>query len=405
MPFAASDAPTPPAGGTTSPDTTGTPSTTRARRRRRPLVVAALAAVLVATGGTLAVAAAHKTVTLDVDGATTRVSTFAGSVDGLLAEQSLELDARDLVSPAADTPLASGDEIVVRRARQVVLETEGEREHVWTTALSAQEALRSFEARGTDVRLVASRSGERADLSLVLDVDGPVDVVVDGTTHEVADGSAGLPEVLDALGITLGDLDRVHVDRADETGRVTVTIQRVVADERTTVTEVPFETVTHRTDELYRGQSEVAQEGVPGEHTAVHRVIVVDGQDESSLLVREGVTRAPVEKVVRQGTKARPAPAPVASTGAGAAAGGGGVGGDVWAALAQCESGGNPSIVSRNGLYHGLYQFSVSTWQSVGGTGLPSQASAAEQTERAQILQARSGWGQWPACSRKLGLR
>ena len=53
----------------------------------------------------------------------------------------------------------------------------------------------------------------------------------------------------------------------------------------------------------------------------------------------------------------------------------------------------------------GLYQFSVATWQSVGGAGLPSQASPAEQTTRAQILQARSGWGQWPACSRKLGLR
>ena len=29
----------------------------------------------------------------------------------------------------------------------------------------------------------------------------------------------------------------------------------------------------------------------------------------------------------------------------------------------------------------------------------------AEQIHRAQILQQRSGWGQWPACSRRLGLR
>jgi hypothetical protein len=40
----------------------------------------------------------------------------------------------------------------------------------------------------------------------------------------------------------------------------------------------------------------------------------------------------------------------------------------------------------------------------VGGSGLPSDASAAEQTMRAQILQQRAGWGQWPACARKLGL-
>ena len=76
----------------------------------------------------------------------------------------------------------------------------------------------------------------------------------------------------------------------------------------------------------------------------------------------------------------------------------------MWAALAQCESGGNPTAVSANGLYYGLYQFSLSTWASVGGSGLPSQASPAEQTMRAQTLQARSGWGQWPHCASTLGL-
>lgn len=77
----------------------------------------------------------------------------------------------------------------------------------------------------------------------------------------------------------------------------------------------------------------------------------------------------------------------------------------VWHALAKCESGNNPTIVSSNGLYYGLYQFSLSTWRSVGGSGLPTQASRDEQTNRARILQARSGWGQWPHCSAKLGLR
>lgn len=78
--------------------------------------------------------------------------------------------------------------------------------------------------------------------------------------------------------------------------------------------------------------------------------------------------------------------------------------GSVWHQLAMCESGGRVNVVSSNGKYHGLYQFLPSTWRSVGGSGLPSQASAEEQTMRAQILQARSGWGQWPQCARKLGL-
>jgi uncharacterized protein YabE (DUF348 family) len=72
-----------------------------------------------------------------------------------------------------------------------------------------------------------------------------------------------------------------------------------------------------------------------------------------------------------------------------------------WDALAQCESGGNPRAVNPAG-YYGLYQFSVSTWRSVGGSGMPHHASPGEQTHRAQILYSRSGRSPWPNCGRYL---
>lgn len=66
--------------------------------------------------------------------------------------------------------------------------------------------------------------------------------------------------------------------------------------------------------------------------------------------------------------------------------------------IAACESGGDPRIVSSNGLYHGKYQFSVDTWASVGGRGMPSEAPEIEQDYRAALLYERSGPGQWPVC-------
>ncbi len=72
-----------------------------------------------------------------------------------------------------------------------------------------------------------------------------------------------------------------------------------------------------------------------------------------------------------------------------------------WAALARCESGGNPRAVNAAG-YYGLYQFSPSTWRSVGGNGLPSRASASEQTARAQTLFRRAGSSPWPHCGPRL---
>lgn len=77
--------------------------------------------------------------------------------------------------------------------------------------------------------------------------------------------------------------------------------------------------------------------------------------------------------------------------------------GSVWDRLAQCESGGNWNINTGNGYYGGL-QFTPGTWASVGGSGLPHEASREEQIARAQTLAERRGYSPWPACSAKLGL-
>ena len=79
-------------------------------------------------------------------------------------------------------------------------------------------------------------------------------------------------------------------------------------------------------------------------------------------------------------------------------------GGSVWDQLAQCESGGNWSINTGNGYYGGL-QFSQSSWNAAGGSGSPANASREEQIRVAENLKSMQGWGAWPACSAKLGLR
>lgn len=79
-------------------------------------------------------------------------------------------------------------------------------------------------------------------------------------------------------------------------------------------------------------------------------------------------------------------------------------GGSVWDQLAQCESGGNWSINTGNGYYGGL-QFSQSSWTAAGGTGSPQNASREQQIAVATTLQSMQGWGAWPSCSAKLGLR
>jgi len=66
-------------------------------------------------------------------------------------------------------------------------------------------------------------------------------------------------------------------------------------------------------------------------------------------------------------------------------------------AIAACESGGDYSASTGNGFY-GAYQFTQSTWESVGGTGNPAAAPPAEQDKRAAMLYAQAGSTPWPVC-------
>jgi len=71
--------------------------------------------------------------------------------------------------------------------------------------------------------------------------------------------------------------------------------------------------------------------------------------------------------------------------------------------LAQCESSGRWNLDTGNGYYGGL-QFSASTWQSLGGTGKPSDHSREEQIAIGRKEWEARGWSAWPACSRQVGL-
>ena len=78
-----------------------------------------------------------------------------------------------------------------------------------------------------------------------------------------------------------------------------------------------------------------------------------------------------------------------------------------WDALAQCESGGNWHINTGNGFSGGL-QFSSGTWRAYGGGSFASTADKASREQQISVaakVAASQGWGAWPSCSYKAGIR
>ena len=79
--------------------------------------------------------------------------------------------------------------------------------------------------------------------------------------------------------------------------------------------------------------------------------------------------------------------------------------GSVWDKIAQCESGGNWSINTGNGFYGGL-QFTPRHLARVRRhRACRTTPAARQQIAVAKKVQAAQGWGAWPACTGKLGLR
>lgn len=375
---------------------------------RRIVISAAsgLSVAVLAVAGA-GVAMAHHDVTLEVDGVAVPISGFNSDVADVLGAAGVTLAAHDLVAPALDQPVENGQTIVVRTAKPYTLTVDGRIVQAWSTGDSAQDVLE--DAAGGDTTIMAADRSMSREALPVLGAGGTVSVTADGTTTQVeTTADEGATEILAKAGVKVSAIDRVAMKAADS--GVTLEVTRVSRGERT-----EDETIAHTTEQrddadLEKGQTQVVQEGKDGSISTTYYEETRDGKATVSVKTAEQRTE-PVTEIVAVGTKepvvATSAPAASGSSSSSSASTGGTATGSapegVWSALAQCESGGNPATNTGNGFY-GLYQFTLSTWQAMGGSGLPSDASAAEQTQRAQALQARAGWGQWPGCAASLGL-
>jgi uncharacterized protein YabE (DUF348 family) len=379
-------------------ETTEMPGTP-APNRRRTLWLAAGATVgagALAVGGFFALTS---TVALTVDGETSTVYTTADTVGDLLERKDLDTTERDLVVPGDDTELTDGSEVAVAFARPVDVDVDGEAERIWSTALSVDDLLDELGIR-SGAQTSVSRSASIGREGLSIEIRTPKDVTVTvvgeeststdvtttGVTAQEAIADAEIVLAADAVieggaDARIADGDEVRVLQA-----WTTTSEKAV--------ELPFSTEVKKDSSLYAGESVVDRAGQVGEEKQTIEESFVGTESQGREVVARETVREPVTRIVREGTKERPS-APAVSTGS------------VWDSLAQCESGGNWSINTGNGFYGGL-QFTRSTWLAYGGGQYAPTANLASREQQiaiaSKVRDARGGYGDWPACSAKLGL-
>ncbi|MEV5575743.1 transglycosylase family protein [Spirillospora sp. NPDC052269] len=208
-------------------------------------------------------------------------------------------------------------------------------------------------------------------------------IMVDTARTEVMTTGQTVQQVLDQAHIALGRFDLVNPAKTAAPEN-TIKVTRLLSKPQTKTVTTDPPTVKKKMSSLAPFSQKELRKGKP-------EIKIV----QTAWVKRKGKK---VKAVIFQKLKQKAVPRIL---GVGPESGGGGDAAKLnWAGLAKCESGGNPRSVNPAG-YYGLYQFSLPSWASVGGSGKPSDAPAAEQTYRAQLLYKRVGgrWqGQWPNC-------
>ncbi len=371
--------------------------------KRLIIVIVSATLILGSAIAAIAYVAARKTVTVSVDGSTTKVSTFAGTVADVLQSQGITIGKHDAVEPSLSSAVNDGTLIAVSYGRPLTLTVDGSKQRYWTTATTVNQALAQIGQRFSYAAdLSESRSFFIGRSGLKLVVDTPKRVLVkDGAAPAKAMTTTALSvnEALVDLKLTVD-----HNDKVSPPGRTTIhdgskiVITRISIRTRTALRPVSYATVVRDDSSMFTGQSRLVRAGSTGRDRVTYKVERSNGKLVKTRIVKRVEVRSPVTQIEVRGTKVRPQPpAPPVTTG----------GSTVWDAIASCESGGNWAINTGNGYYGGL-QFLQSTWLANGGgayASLPSDATREEQIAIAtKIRDAAGGYSPWPACASSLGL-
>jgi uncharacterized protein YabE (DUF348 family) len=358
---------------------------------RRPLISLVLSALLLPLLGF------PPSVLLDVDGSTVLTRAPVATVAEALAVAGLELDPGDAVLPGVAASVTDGLAVSITRAVDVMLVVDGRRIAVRTPDSTVGGVLL---ASGTVPRIspqasiVPSWDTPLDDGDVVRVTNAwPVSVVERSGYRSVWTTARNVDELLRELDVEVSWLDRIEPQRDTPIeGPLTVTIARVELVEERIESRIASGRERIEDPTLMRGIVRVREAGREGRQVETIVVTLVDGVEESRLVTERVVLAEPVTRVERVGTMVNPNDS-------------------IWDAMARCEAGGRWDAVRRVNSrlsYYGGLQFHPDTWDRNRPADFPAFANEASRDQQivvAERVLARQGWGAWPSCARRLGLR
>jgi uncharacterized protein YabE (DUF348 family) len=379
------------------PDYNGPPETDQpagesiGRRWKKRFLKATIAAILLsATGGAATAVAMNKDVTVDVDGHDAHIRTYDSTVGAVLADEGYKIGPHDMLSPSPNAPVTDGGKIMLQRGRLLRMTVDGVQQEQWTQSQNLGDALRQLNMVPAGAWVSMGPNNAIPLSGMAVEIRTQKTITLNdgaGVPRKVTSTDATIGDLLHDQGISLGPNDAVSPSLSlplksgmqisiSRNGTSIMTVTQPIA--------APVQTIQDST--MNEGTQTVTNPGSAGSEIVTYRVTKHNGRETGRTQLSVQITKQPVAKVIRAGTKAQ-------------------AGDAIWDEIAQCESGGDWSIDTGNGYYGGL-QFNSATWASNGGTAYApeaNQATKAQQIAIADKVRAARGYEPWQ-CAGELGI-
>ncbi|XGZ11821.1 ubiquitin-like domain-containing protein [Peribacillus sp. RS7] len=271
------------------------------------MAIAICSAILVSTAlGILIYQGTKHTVTIMLDGKKEVVRTHAATVNDMLKDLEITVQAADYVHPSRNTEVDGDLEVVWKPAQKIVMVQDGKPKEVWSTADTVNELLKEQDLRVKEHdKITPSKNTKlKADMEVAIDKAFSLKLVVGGEEKQVWSTSTTVADFLKQQGVKLNDLDRVEPELAEKVeAENTVNVIRI--EKVTDVVEEPvdFAVITKKDDSLSKGKEKVVKAGKDGLISKKYEVIKENGKEVKRELLSEKVVNKKQDKVVTVGTQ------------------------------------------------------------------------------------------------------
>ncbi len=236
------------------------------------------------------------------------IAAFTGmTVEEALSQAQITLDEKDVVAPERTEKITKDTSgISIKRYAEVTVTVDGKDKTVELVGGTVADALKEAKVTiGKDDALNMEKTayvktGDRIVVAKAVQIR----VTADGETKTYATTKKTVEKALAAIGVKLGDNDKVSPDKSTKIkDGMEITVVRVTTKEVTEEETIAFATKTEYSSSMNKGTSQVRQQGVNGKKSVTYTCTYEDGKLVSKVKKGETVTKNAVPKIVVYGTK------------------------------------------------------------------------------------------------------